>query len=49
MNALMSNSTSLIKKRQVMRLSFGDYRAKMTEENKKHMPGNQLLTTIMQR
>lgn len=32
----MSNSTPIIKKRQIMRLSFGDYRAKMAQENKKH-------------
>lgn len=31
----MSNSTSIVKKRQVMRLSFGDYRAKMAVENRK--------------
>lgn len=30
----MSNATSLIKKRQVMRLAFGDYRAKMVAEEK---------------
>ncbi|KAI4472111.1 hypothetical protein MML48_1g13869 [Holotrichia oblita] len=35
LNALMSNSTSIVKKRQVMRLSFGDYRAKMAVENNK--------------
>lgn len=31
----MSNTTPLIKKKQVMRLSFGDYRAKMAAEEKK--------------
>lgn len=35
LNVLMSNSTSLVRKRQVMRLSFGDYRAKMAEQEKK--------------
>ncbi|KAK9694780.1 protein of unknown function (DUF4615) [Popillia japonica] len=35
LNSLMSNSTSIVKKRQVMRLSFGDYRAKMAVENRK--------------
>ncbi|XP_019866500.1 UPF0488 protein CG14286 isoform X2 [Aethina tumida] len=35
LNTLMSNSTPLVKKRQVMRLSFGDYRAKMAAEDKK--------------
>ncbi|KAJ8944141.1 hypothetical protein NQ318_013325 [Aromia moschata] len=35
LNTLMSNSSTMVKKRQVMRLSFGDYRAKMTEEDKK--------------
>lgn len=31
----MSNSTPIIKKRQVMRLSFGNYREKMAAEDKK--------------
>lgn len=31
----MSNSAPVIKKRQVMRLSFGDYRAKMAAENQR--------------
>lgn len=35
LNILMSNSTPLVHKRQVMRLSFGDYRAKMSAEEKK--------------
>ncbi|KAL3276181.1 hypothetical protein HHI36_020899 [Cryptolaemus montrouzieri] len=35
LNTLMNNSTSIVKKRQVMRLLFGDYRAKMAEEEKK--------------
>ncbi|KAJ8955304.1 hypothetical protein NQ314_006891 [Rhamnusium bicolor] len=35
LNTLMSVSAPMIKKRQVMRLSFGDYRAKMAAEDKK--------------
>lgn len=31
----MSTSTPFIRKRQVMRLSFGDYRAKIAEEEEK--------------
>lgn len=31
----MNNSAPLIKKRQLMRLTFGDYRAKMVEEERK--------------
>lgn len=36
LNTLMSNSAQLVKKRQIMRLSFGDYRAKMAAEDKKY-------------
>lgn len=39
LNTLMSHSAPVIKKRQVMRLSFGDYRAKMAEEDKKITKG----------
>lgn len=39
MNVLMSHSTPLVRKRQVMRMSFGDYRAKMAEEDKKLSKG----------
>lgn len=35
LNTLMSTSAPIIKKRQVMRMTFGDYRAKMEAENKK--------------
>lgn len=35
LNVLKSHTAPLIKKRQVMRNSFGDYRAKMAEEEKK--------------
>ncbi|XP_076264441.1 UPF0488 protein CG14286 [Rhynchophorus ferrugineus] len=35
LNTLMSNTAPLVKKRQIMRLSFGDYRAKMITEEKK--------------
>ncbi|KAB0792179.1 hypothetical protein PPYR_14146 [Photinus pyralis] len=35
LNTLMSRTAPLIKKRQVMRLSFGDYRKKMGEEEKR--------------
>ncbi|XP_060520340.1 UPF0488 protein CG14286 isoform X2 [Cylas formicarius] len=35
LNTLMSNKTPLVQKRQVMRLSFGDYRTKMALEEKK--------------
>ncbi|CAH0546195.1 unnamed protein product [Brassicogethes aeneus] len=35
LNTLMSNAAPMVKKRQVMRLSFGDYRAKMSAEEKK--------------
>ncbi|CAG9864472.1 unnamed protein product [Phyllotreta striolata] len=35
LNVLMSNTAPVIKKRQVMRLSFGDYREKMAAEEKK--------------
>lgn len=31
----MSKTAPLVKKRQVMRLSFGDYRSKMKVEDKK--------------
>lgn len=39
LNVLMSHSTPLVRKRQVMRLSFGDYRTKMKEEDKKFSKG----------
>ncbi|GJQ84228.1 hypothetical protein Trydic_g2896 [Trypoxylus dichotomus] len=39
LNVLMNNSTAIVKKRQVMRLSFGDYRAKMAAEDKKSSAG----------
>ncbi|KAJ3662137.1 hypothetical protein Zmor_006496 [Zophobas morio] len=39
LNSLMSNSTPFIKKRQLMRLTFGDYRTKMTEESRKLSKG----------
>lgn len=35
LNTLMSKTAPLIKKRQIMRLSFGDYRNKMAKEEKK--------------
>lgn len=35
LNTLMSNTAPIVKKRQVMRLSFGDYRTKMLEDEKK--------------
>lgn len=35
LNTLMSNTAPMIKKRQVMRLSFGNYREKMTNEERK--------------
>lgn len=35
LNTLMNNNAPMVKKRQVMRLSFGDYRTKMVEEEKK--------------
>lgn len=35
LNTLMSNTAPMIKKRQVMRLSFGDYREKIAAEEKK--------------
>ncbi|XP_066256233.1 UPF0488 protein CG14286 [Euwallacea similis] len=35
LNTLMSNEAPMVKKRQVMRLSFGDYRSKMLEDEKK--------------
>jgi hypothetical protein len=39
LNMLMNNSTPFIKKRQLMRLTFGDYRTKMMEEIKKMPKG----------
>ncbi|XP_018325902.1 UPF0488 protein CG14286 [Agrilus planipennis] len=36
LNTLMSSTTPVPQKRQVMRLSFGDYRAKMVAEEKKY-------------
>jgi hypothetical protein len=39
----MNNSTPFIKKRQLMRLTFGDYRTKMMEETKKMPKGIYLL------
>jgi hypothetical protein len=36
---LTNKNTPLIKKRQVMRSSFGDYRTKMAEEEKKLSKG----------
>lgn len=41
LNILMSNSAPVIKKRQVMRLSFGDYREKMAAESKRLGRGKQ--------
>ncbi|XP_017770209.1 PREDICTED: UPF0488 protein CG14286 [Nicrophorus vespilloides] len=35
LNTLMNNAAPLVKRRQVMRLSFGDYRKKMAEDAKK--------------
>ncbi|XP_056630572.1 UPF0488 protein CG14286 [Diorhabda sublineata] len=35
LNILMSNTAPVIKKRQVMRMAFGDYREKMATEEKK--------------
>ncbi|XP_051174236.1 UPF0488 protein CG14286 [Leptopilina boulardi] len=40
LNTLKSNSASLIKKRQIMRNTFGDYRAKMSEDEKKYKKSN---------
>ena len=34
-NILKSSSQPMVKKRQVMRAAFGDYRAKMADEEKK--------------
>ncbi|XP_063236958.1 UPF0488 protein CG14286 isoform X2 [Bacillus rossius redtenbacheri] len=34
-NILKSNTASVVRKRQVMNVTFGDYRAKMAEEEKK--------------
>lgn len=36
LNVLKSNTAPLIKKRQYMRTTFGDYRKKMADDNKKH-------------
>ncbi|VEN37451.1 unnamed protein product [Callosobruchus maculatus] len=44
LNTLMNNSAPLIQKRQIMRLSFGDYRAKMALEEKKSK--NQLVIKV---
>ncbi|KAK5640577.1 hypothetical protein RI129_011388 [Pyrocoelia pectoralis] len=41
LNTLMSRTAPLIKKRQVMRISFGDYRKKMAEEEKRVSKANQ--------
>lgn len=35
LNSLKSNSVALVQKRQIMRSTFGDYRSKMIEEEKK--------------
>lgn len=35
LNILKSSNQPMIRKRQIMRLSFGDYRAKMAEEEKR--------------
>ncbi|ENN78344.1 UPF0488 protein CG14286 [Dendroctonus ponderosae] len=35
LNTLMSNTAPIVKKRQVMRMSFGDYRTKMLEDEKR--------------
>ncbi|XP_046387954.1 UPF0488 protein CG14286 [Ischnura elegans] len=40
LNTLKSNKAPLIKKRQIMRTLFGDYRAKMAEEEKKLYKAN---------
>ena len=40
LNTLKSDSASLIKKRQIMRNTFGDYRAKMVEDEKKFKKAN---------
>lgn len=45
LNTLMSTSAPIIKKRQVMRMTFGDYRAKMEAENKKFQ--TQSSTTLL--
>lgn len=39
LNMLMSNTTPFIKKRQLMRVTFGDYRTKMLEESRKLSKG----------
>lgn len=44
LNTLMSNSAPIVKKRQVMRLSFGDYRAKMAADEQKNSKSNNLNT-----
>lgn len=36
LNSLKNNTTSLIQKRQLMRNTFGDYRAKMAQDEKKY-------------
>ncbi|KAF5299694.1 hypothetical protein FQA39_LY11489 [Lamprigera yunnana] len=41
LNVLTSKTAPLIKKRQVMRLSFGDYRSKMAEDDKRFNKVNQ--------
>ncbi|KAF5277011.1 hypothetical protein FQR65_LT16090 [Abscondita terminalis] len=41
LNTLMSKTTTIVKKRQVMRLSFGDYRSKMAEEERRLQKINQ--------
>ena len=40
LNTLKSDSASFIKKRQIMRNTFGDYRAKMAEDEKKFKKRN---------
>lgn len=39
LNSLMSSSTTVVKKRQVMRLSLGDYREKMLKDEQKNVKG----------
>lgn len=39
LNILKNNSQPIIKKRQIMNLTFGDYRSKMADEEKKLSKG----------
>jgi hypothetical protein len=47
MSLLANPKTAYIKKRQLMRTSFGDYRAKMEKEEKKFRLGNTITLTLI--